>query len=150
MEGCENCKIGTVIHLANLPEGKTGEGIDLNASNRGITIERLIAERPHEIIDMNGSHLDAKEIICVGVPDKLLCFTVAAGPRWTQRPPVPDRLDVWKTSVFEEAKDAVPKIESPDLSKVLPKLSLKATVEVTLKNDSKKTYTKEVEVDLSK
>lgn len=148
MEGCEDCKLGTVIHLSGQPEGKTGEGVDLNASNRLISIERLIAERPHEIIDMNGSHLEAKEIVSIGEPDKLLCFTVAAGPRWTSRPAVPDRLDVWKTTVLEDAKGATLRIEAPKLPDALPRLTVRATVEVTMNDGSRKEYTMEVQVDV--
>ena len=150
MEGCERCQVGTIIHLSGKPGGKTGEGVDLNSSNRHITIERIIAERPHEIIDMNGSHLDAKEIVCIGEPDKLLCFTVRSGPRMTSRPACPDRLDVWKATILEDAKTAVLRIEVPKLPDALPRFTVKATVEVTMKDGSKKEYTKEVEIDVSK
>ena len=150
MEGSEDCTLGTIIHLSDHPEGKTGEGVDLNASNRGIRIERLIAERPHEIIAMNGSHLDAKEIISIGEPDKLLCFTVAAGPRWTSRPAVPDRLGVWKTTVLEEAKSASLRVETPPLPNALPRFTVKATVEVSMKDGSTKEYTKTVEIDVTR
>ena len=148
LEGCDSCRIGTVIHLAGQPDGKTGEGVDLNASNRNIHVDRLIAERPHEIIDMNGSHLDAKEVICIGEPDKLLCFTVNAGPRWTSRPPTADRLDVWKTSILEEAQTAKMQVTSPALPESLPKFTVAATVEVMMKDGTQKIFTKEVEFDL--
>jgi len=148
MEGCENCKIGTIVHLAGKPGGTTGETVDLNSSNRRITIERLIAERPHEIIDMNGSHADVKEIVCIGEPDKLLCFTVRSGPRWTSRPACPDRLDVWKATIMEDVADVRLRSEVPKLPDALPRFTVKATVEVTLKDGSKKVYTKEVEVDV--
>jgi hypothetical protein len=148
MEGSEHCKVGTVIHLSGKPGGKTGETVDLNSSNRRITIERLIAERPHEIIDMNGSHLDAKEIVCIGEPNKLLCFTVASGPRWTSRPPCPDRLDVWKANILADAKSTRLRIEVPKLPDALPRFTVKATVEVTMKDGSKKKYTKEVVIDV--
>lgn len=148
MEGCENCKIGTIIHLAGKPGGKTGETVDLNSSNRRITIERLIGERPHEIIDCNGSHADVKEIVCIGRPNKLLCFTVRSGARWTSRPACPDRLDVWKASILEDAERARLRVEVPKLPDALPRFTVKATVEVTLKDGSKKEYTKEVAIDV--
>lgn len=122
--------------------------IDIPRDGVTLIIDLLIAERPHEIIDMNGSHLDAKEIICIGEPDKLLCFTVAAGPRWTSRPAVPDRLDVWKTSILEEAQTAILKVDAPKLPDALPQFSVKATVEVTMPDGAKKEYTKEVQLDV--
>jgi hypothetical protein len=51
-----------------------------------ITVEWLVGERSQEIIDMNGSHADVKEIISIGEPRKLLCFCVGSGPRWASRP----------------------------------------------------------------
>ena len=122
--------------------------MDLNSSNRRITIERLIAQRPHEIIDMNGSHADVKEIVCIGEPHKRLCFTVRSGPRHTDRPACPDRLDVWKANILEEATNAVWRLDVPKLPDALPRFTVKATVEVTLKDGSKKEYTKEVEADV--
>ena len=150
MEGSEGCRIGTVIHLSGEPGGKTGETVDLNSSNRDIIVERLIAERPHEIIDMNGSHLDAKEIVLVGEPNKLLCFTVNAGPRWTYRPACPNRLDVWKATILEDYAGVALKNEVPKLPDALPRFTVKATVEVTMKDGSKKEYAKEVEIDVRK
>ena len=148
MEGCEDCKLGTIVNLAAKPGGKTGEVVDLNASCRRITIERLIGERSQEIIDMNGSHADVKELISVGEPRKLLCFCVAAGRRFTSRPTCPDRLDVWKASVLADAKSSALRIEVPKLPDALPRFTVKATVEVTMKDGSKKEYTKEVEIDV--
>ena len=148
MEGCEDCKLGTIVNLASEPGGKTGEVVDLNGSCRRITIERLIGERSQEIIDMNGSHADVKELISVGEPRKLLCFCVAAGRRFTSRPTCPDRLDVWKATVLEDATSSALRVEVPKLPDALPRFTVKATVEVTLKDGSKKKYTKEVEIDV--
>jgi hypothetical protein len=148
LEGCENCSLGMIVNLAPEPGGKTGETIDLNSSNRRITIERLIGERSQEIIDMNGSHADVKEIVSVGKPQKFLCFCVGSGPRWTSRPRAADRLDVWNAAVLEDAKDVHRRIEAPKLPDALPRFAVKATIEVTLKNGTKKEYTKEVEIDV--
>ena len=73
---------------------------------------------------------------------------MAAGPRWTSRPAVPDRLDVWKTSILEDAKSATLRIEAPKLPDALPKFTVKATVELTMKDGAKKKYTKEVQVEV--
>ena len=148
LEGCEGCRLGMIVNLAPEPGGKTGETVDLNASNRSITIERLVGERSQEIIDMNGSHADVKEIVSVGKPQKLLCFCVGSGPRWTSRPGVADRLDVWQAAVLEDVSDVRRRIEAPKLPDALPRFTVKATVEVTLKDGSKQEYTKEVEVDV--
>lgn len=148
LEGCENCRLGMIVNLAPEPGGKTGETIDLNSSNRRITIERLVGERSQEIIDMNGSHADVREIVSVGKPQKFLCFCVGSGPRWTSRPRAADRLDVWNASVLEDASAVRRLIEAPKLPDALPCFAVKATIEVTLKDGSKKEYTKEVEIDV--
>jgi len=148
LEGCENCNLGMIVNLASEPGGKTGETVDLNSSNRRITIERLVGERSQEIIDMNGSHADVKEMVSVGNPQKLLCFCVGSGPRWTSRPRTADRLDVWQAAVLEDAADVRRRIEAPKLPDALPRFTVKATVEVTLKDGSKKKYTKEVDIDV--
>ena len=148
LEGCDGCKLGMIANLASEPGGKTGETVDLNASNRGISIERLVGERSQEIIDMNGSHADVKELVSVGEPRKLLCFCVGAGPRFTSRPACPDRLDVWKAAVLEDATSSALRIEVPKLPDALPRFTVKATVEVSMKDGSKKEYTKQVEIDV--
>jgi hypothetical protein len=148
LEGCENCRLGMIVNLAPEPGGKTGETIDLNSSNRRITIERLIGERSQEIIDMNGSHADVREIVSVGKPQKFLCFCVGSGPRWTSRPRTADRLDVWKAAVLEDVVNVRRRIETPKLPDTLPRFTVKAVIEVTLKNGTKKLYSKEVEIDV--
>ncbi len=148
LEGCENCRLGMIVNLAPDPGGKTGETVDLNSSNRRITIERLIGERSQEIIDMNGSHADVREIISVGKPQKFLCFCVGSGPRWTSRPRAADRLDVWNAAVLEDATNVRRRIEVPTLPEGLPRFTVKVAVEVTLKDGTTKVYTKEVEIDV--
>ena len=148
LEGCEDCRLGMIVNLAPEPGGKTGETVDLNSSNRNITIERLIGERSQEIIDMNGSHADVKELVSIGKPQKLLCFCVGSGPRWTSRPRAADRLDVWQAAVLEDATDVRRRIETPKLPDALPRFTVKATIEVTLKDGSKKEYTKVVQIDV--
>jgi len=148
LEGCEDCRLGTLVNLAREPGGKTGEVVDLNSSCRRITIERLIGERSQEIIDMNGSHADVKELVSVGRPQKLLCFCVGAGRRFTSRPTCPDRLDVWKATVLEDATNSALRIEVPKLPDALPRFTVKATVEVTMKDGSKQEFTKEVEINV--
>ncbi len=148
LEGCEGCRLGMIVNLAPEPGGKTGETVDLNSSNRGITIERLVGERSQEIIDCNASHATVNEIVSVGKPQKLLCFTVGSGPRWTSRPRTADRLDVWQAAVLEDAADVRRRIEAPKLPDALPRFTVKATVEVDLRDGRKKEYTKEVEIDV--
>ncbi len=149
LEGCENCNLGTLINLAPDRGGHTGETVDLNSSNQGIRVERLIGERPQEIIDCNASHVDVRELICVGKPRKLLCFTVGSGPRWTSRPRAANRLDVWNAEVLEDAADVSRRIEVPDLPAALPRFTVRAIVEVTLEGGAKKEYVKEVVVDIA-
>ena len=148
LEGCEGCRLGMIVNLAPEPGGKTGETVDLNSSNRRITIERLVGERSQEIIDMNGSHADVKEIVSIGKPQKLLCFVVGSAPRWTSRPRTADRLDVWQATVLEDVADVRRRIEAPRLPDALPRFTVKATTEVTLKDGSRKLYSKAAEVDV--
>jgi hypothetical protein len=148
LEGCENCKLGMIVNLAPEPGGKTGETVDLNSSNRRITIERLVGERSQEIIDMNGSHADVREIVSVGKPQKFLCFCVGSGPRWTSRPRAADRLDVWQAAVLENAAKVHRRIQAPRLPEGLPRFTVKAAIEVTLKDGTRKVYTKDVEIDV--
>ena len=148
LEGCEDCRLGMIVNLAPEPGGKTGETVDLNSSNRNITIERLVGERSQEIIDMNGSHATVNELVSIGEPQKLLCFCVGSGPRWTSRPRTADRLDVWRAAVLEDATDVRRRIEVPKLPSALPRFTVKATVEITLEDGSKREYSKEVEVDV--
>ena len=148
LEGCESCRLGMIVNLAPEPGGKTGETVDLNSSNRRITIERLVGERSQEIIDMNGSHADVRELVSIGKPQKLLCFCVGSGPRWTSRPRAADRLDVWQAAVLEDVAAVRRRIEAPKLPDALPRFTVKATIEVTLKGGGKREYAKAVEIDV--
>jgi len=148
LEGCEDCRLGTIVNLARELGGTTGEVVDLNASCRRIGIERLIGERSQEIIDMNGSHADVKELVSIGKPQKLLCFCVGAGRRFTSRPSCADRLDVWDATVLQDAASSALRVDVPKLLDALPRFTVKATVEVTMKDGSKKEYKKEVAIDL--
>ncbi len=55
---------------------------------------------------------------------------------------------MWKATILEDATSSALRIEVPKLPAALPRFTVKATVEVTLKNGSKKKYTKEVVIDV--
>jgi len=149
LEGCEDCKLGMIVNLAPKPGGTTGETVDLNSRNRGITIERLIGERPNEIIDCNESHAIVGEIVSVGKPRKLFTTSKGSGPRWTSRPRTGSvSLNVKQKTNLEDAAGVAVRQDLPKLPGALPRFTVKATVEVTLKDGSKKVYTKEVEIDV--
>jgi len=150
LEGCDYCKLGMIVNLASTPGGKTGETVDLNGRNRGITIDLAIGERPYELIDNNSSYVDVEEIVSVGKPQKLLKFHGPNdGARLTKRRhPGPTALNVKKTTILEDAVNVILKNEVPKLPDALPRFTVKSTVEVTLKDGSKKVYTKEVEIDV--
>jgi hypothetical protein len=57
-------------------------------------------------------------------------------------------LDVWQAAVLEDAVKVRRRIEVPGLPDALPRFTVKATVEITLKGGGKREYTKEVEVDV--
>ena len=150
LEGCDDCKLGTIVNLASKPGGKTGEVLDLNSKNGGITVERLIGERSHEVIDNNASYADVQEIIAIGKPSKLLKFDSRPCARFTVRPsPEIMALHAWQTTVLEDAKRTVLRTEVPKLPDALPRFTVKSTVEVTMEDGSKREYTKEVEIDIS-
>lgn len=148
LEGCENCRLGMITNLAHEPGGTTGETVDLNSSNRNIAIERLVGERSQEIIDMNASHADVRELISIGKPRKLLCFCVGSGPRWTSRPRAANRLDVWDAAVLEDAAKVSWHVEPVNLPDALPVFTVKAVIEVTIKDGRKRVFSKAVEVDV--
>ena len=149
LEGCEDCRLGMIVNLAPKPGGTTGETVDLNSRNRGITIERLVGERSNEIIDCNQSHATVGEIVSIGKPQKLYTTSKGSGPRWTSKQSTVDvLLDVKQTTILEDATGVRRRIEAPKLPDALPRFTVKATVEVTLKDGSKKVYTKEVEIDV--
>ncbi|MCX6034938.1 MAG: SUMF1/EgtB/PvdO family nonheme iron enzyme, partial [Chloroflexi bacterium] len=150
MEGCEDCKLGMLVNLATTPGGKTGETLDLNGRNKGITIERAIGERPFEVIDNNSSHAIAGEIVSIGKTERLFRFVGQMdGARYTSRPhPGPTAMNIEKETVLEDAVNAALHVDVPNLPDDLPRFTVKATVTVTLKDGSKKAYTKQVAIDV--
>ena len=150
LEGCEDCRLGLLVNLASKPGGKTGETLDMNGRNKGIKIERAIGERPYEIIDNNSSHAEVGEVVSIGKPEKLLKFHGPSdGARYTSRPhPGATALNVSKKTILNDATGAVVKVEAPKLPDDLPRFTVKATVEVTMKDGARTEYTKAVEIDV--
>ena len=150
IEGCESCDLGMIVNLANEPGGQTGETLDLNGRSWGITMERIIGERSHEIIDYNESHVTVGEVVFVGKPRKFFGHTHGgSGVRFTNKPSFNSAsLDMKQQTILADAVGAIIKNEVPKLPDALPRFTVKSTVEVTLKDGSKKEYTKEVEIDL--
>jgi len=160
LEGCEDINLGMLVNLATTPGGKTGEVIDLNGRDKAITIERAIGERPNEIVDNNSSYVDVGEVVSIGMPQNprskknqkggLIKFAGGGdGARYTSRPRFRrTALNVEKQTILENAASAALKLEAPKLPDDLPCFTVKATVEVQMKDGSKKEYTKEVEIDV--
>jgi len=150
LEGCEDCPLGMIVNLALDPGGKTGETIDLNSRSIDITIERLIGERSYEIIDCNESHVIVNEAVSVGAPQKLFGRGPVSGPRFTNRRSFGTRsLNVKQTTILNDAIRAKLIHEVPSFPESLPKFTVKTTVEIDLKGDKKKRYSKSVQLDLS-
>jgi len=150
LEGCEDCRLGMLVNLATKPGGKTGETVDLNGRNKGITIERAIGERPYEVIDNNSSYATVEEVVSIGKPEKLLKFHGPSdGARYTSRLyPGATALNVNRKTILTDAVGATVQVDAPKLPDALPRFTVKATVEVTLKDGGKKVFTKEVEIDV--
>jgi hypothetical protein len=150
LEGCEDCDLGMIVNLAPETGGKTGETIDLNSRSIDITIERLIGERSYEIIDCNESHVIVDEAVSVGVPQKLFGRGPVSGPRFTDRKSFGTRsLHVKKTTVLDDAIGAKLIHELPSFPGSLPRFTVRTTVEVELKGEKKRRYSRSVEFDLS-
>ncbi|MDP6543962.1 MAG: hypothetical protein QGH60_08205 [Phycisphaerae bacterium] len=151
LEGCEDCKLGMTVNLPPESGGMTGVTVALNSRNRGITIERLLGEGWIEIIKCNESHATVGEVVFVGSPQELLMTTKDSRPRWTSKPRTGSvSLDVKKKTILEDARGSALRVEVPKLPDALPRFTVKATAEVTMKDGSKKKYTKEVEIDVRK
>jgi len=150
LEGCEDCRLGMLVNLASTPGGKTGETVDLNGRSKGITIECAIGERPYEVIDNNSSYATVGEVVSIGNTEKLLKFHGSNdGARYTSRPhPGATALNVKKKTILADAAGAIVQVDVPKLPDALPRFTVKATVEVTMKDGSKKEYTKAVEIDV--
>lgn len=149
LEGSEDCKLGMITNLARTKGGVTGETVDLNSRSTGIEVERLIGERSYEIIDCNESHAVVHEAVLVGEPRKLFGGGVGSGPRFTRRPSHKTHsLDVKKTTIHKDVENVSLRKELPIFPSALPKFDIKASVEVVLKDGSKKVYDKTVTIDL--
>lgn len=150
LEGCEDCALGMIVNLAPEPGGKTGETIDLNSRSIDITIERLIGERSYEIIDCNESHVIVDEAVSVGVPQKLFGRGPVSGPRFTGRKSFGTRsLNVKKTTILDDAIEAKLIHDVPSFPESLPNFTVRTTVEIKLKGEKKRRYSRSVEFDLS-
>ena len=139
-----------IVNLAPEPGGKTGETIDLNSRSIDITIERLIGERSYEIIDCNESHVIVDEAVSVGVPQKLFGRGPVSGPRFTGRKSFGTRsLNVKKTTILDDAIEAKLIHDVPSFPESLPNFTVRTTVEIKLKGEKKRRYSRSVEFDLS-
>jgi len=156
MEGCHNCKLGMIVNLdckhegceGGPSDGKTGETVDMNALDVGITMERIIGQQCYEIIDCNASQATVGEIVSIGKSDKFVTLSEGCGARTVPRGKMTPKLDIKQKTILEDAAGATLRVEVPKLPDALPRFTVKATVEVTLTDGSKKEYTKEVEVDV--
>jgi len=156
MEGCKNCKLGMMVNLdckhkgceGGASDGKTGEVVDMNALDSGITMERVIGERSHELIDCNASQATVGEIVSIGKSEKFVTMSSGCGARTVRRRNVIPVLDIKKKTILADYAGVILKNEVPKLPDALPHFTVKSTVEVTMKDGSKKKYTKEVVIDV--
>ena len=122
--------------------------------------------RSCEIVDCNASQATIGEIVLAGElgHEYLHLCTTGSGPRFTRKGRVGASLVVGKegqtcsnmecidckAGTFLEDATATVREDVPKLPDALPRFTVKATVELTLKDGSKKEYSKEVEIDLEK
>ncbi len=132
MEGCVDANVGMVVNLAKDKYGKCGETVDLNACNQHIKFETLIGERSKQIIDVNASQADVKELVSIGKPQQLSALSPGSGNRWTYRDRPHKHLQIDKTTILDEDVDVKRIITVPKLPEALPCFTVKATVEVTM------------------
>ena len=147
LEGCEDCRLGLIANLAATPGGNSGETVDLNSRNKGISVDRLIGERSQEIVDCNESHATVHEVISIGTPRKLFGGDTGSGPRFTSRPSFRTRsLEVGRTTILDGADQVVLRQEIPDILDVLPVFDVKTTVE--LQDGDTHSFSKVARIDI--
>ena len=78
--------------------------------------------------------------------NKLASVVDMGDPKTKGKPPAD--VKIGKVTFLAEAVDVKRTVTIPKLPDALPRFTVKATVEVTLKDGSKKVYTKEVEIDV--
>ena len=66
----------------------------------------------------------------------------------TKRPFHTLSFDVKQQTILKDAASAAVRVETPELPDALPRFTVKATVEVTMKDGSKTEHAKEVEIDV--
>ena len=122
--------------------------------------------RTCEILDCNASQATCEELVLAGElgHEYLHLCTNGSGPRFTRKGRAKGSFVVGKEgktcskmeclgkdckggTILEDATAAL-RVEVPKLPHALPRFTVKATVEVTLKDGSKKEYAKEVEIDV--
>lgn len=172
MEGCDDIRIGMIANLSprNPPEtagtvdrrmwpfptpppsnrGRTGEAFDANSSNSGIVLDRLVGQKGHELIDGNGSTVEVKELISIDQPSKFVCYCVNSGARLTDRSRGPERLDIWKATMYPYVTDVKYTVDVPKLPEALPKFDITANIEMTLGDGAKQTISHTVPIDIEK
>jgi hypothetical protein len=161
-EGCHNAKVGWVVNIARVDEdgkrGHTGEVLDLNSSCTSTSVDFALGENTRmELIDSNASQLTIDEIVAInksnGKEDyinKLLIESGGSGQRWTYRDRRHSPASIGKQTKLEDVLDVKRTIKLPKFPDALPRFDVTATVEITLENGSKKTYTKTVYIDITK
>ncbi len=162
LEGCHNAKVGWVVNIARVDEdgkrGHTGEVLDLNSSCTSTSVDFALGENTRlELIDSNASQLTIDEIVAVNKSNgkeeyrnKLLIESGGSGQRWTYRDRRHSPASIGKQTKLEDVVDVKRTITIPKLPEALPKFDVTATIEITLEDGSKKTYTKTVHIDITK
>ncbi len=162
LEGCHNAKVGWVVNIARVDEdgkrGHTGEVLDLNSSCTSTSVDFALGENTRlELIDSNASQLTIGEIVAVNKSNgkeeyinKLLIESGGSGQRWTYRDRRHSPASIGKQTKLEDVVDVKRTITIPKLPEALPKFDVTATIEITLEDGSKKTYTKTVNIDITK
>ncbi|MHC4176266.1 MAG: sialidase family protein [Planctomycetota bacterium] len=90
------------------------------------------------------------EVVSIGEPQKLTAEGVGSGyGRFTKQPfGRTVSLDIKQKTILADAAGATLRVDVPELPDELPRFTVKATVEVTMKDGSKEEYSKEVEIDV--
>jgi hypothetical protein len=160
LEGCHNAKVGWVVNIARVDEdgkrGHTGEVLDLNSSCTSTSVDFALGENTRlELIDSNASQLTIGEIVAVNKSkefkfDKLLVESGGSGQRWTYRDRRHSPASIGKEVRLDDVVDVKRTINLPKLPDALPRFDVVATLELTMKDGSKKTYEKTITIDTEK
>jgi len=139
---------GMVASLAHTKGGETGKVIEAT-SGCAVTVDQIIGERSHGMIVSGASGGKILSLVGVGQPRRLITHVIRGNPQWGSGGRA-RRTDIWKAFIMND--DTVSDVKRTiTLSKIpadLPKINVTAKIEVSLKNGTRETFSRQVGLKL--